>query len=343
MLSTARKPWTIPEKYLTKTIQPCTGRMQSLLASKGRCWCIGKSGGQVCLWALQAEVLAFMFDPFWSRPVALCSQACVLFAYSDRFLFKTFSYIHQELQQWKASSKFLRNYLKLLARPEDCLRSLRMVCSEFRSDSFDIIPDRMSNPCKMQAKPYSSGCWRRIGPKGLSSSSARWCRGDCADLERPPCRIGSGMPEGRVSSENPSFIGIFRAAKCNAQEGAHQSRHRINMNQQRTAPCFLVVTVRRASLWSVKWLFMVGSIIVACRLGSLLLVLHQFNSCCSRSCGASSRQQLYDGMLRTLVGNPWWRWPWSVRSLCQIVLICCYKLLRSSPRVFGSRTHGKSG
>ena len=33
-LSTARKPWTIPEKYLTKTIQPCTGRMQSLLASK---------------------------------------------------------------------------------------------------------------------------------------------------------------------------------------------------------------------------------------------------------------------------------------------------------------------
>ena len=37
MLSTARKPWTIPEKYLTKTIQPCTGRMQSLLETKGRC------------------------------------------------------------------------------------------------------------------------------------------------------------------------------------------------------------------------------------------------------------------------------------------------------------------
>ena len=73
----------------------------------------------------------------------------------------------------KSFVQILTELFELLACPGDCFRSLRMVCSEFRSDSFDIIPDRMSNPCKMQAKPYSSGCWQRIGPKGLSSSSAR--------------------------------------------------------------------------------------------------------------------------------------------------------------------------
>ena len=135
-----------------------------------------------------------------------------------------------------------------------------------------------------------------------------------------PCRIGD---------ENLFFIGIFRAVDCNAQEGAHMCPPKPAENQHESTTkgsCFLVVAdeckfvISKVGVQHCSTLFMVGPIIVACRLVSHLLL---YELSCGRSC-TSSRQQLYDGMLRTLALMV----ALERQKLCQIIALCCYKLLR---------------